>query len=277
MSSPHVNSVILIGCLCMYVVVYVSTVEYLQRYEDGTKGSVCMAKTWLIAIGYTLMFGGMFAKTYRVYIIFKNTTVKRKPIKDHHLFIVVGILLIIDFIILIPWTTVFPFSSEKQIKMMDTLDNNLIDAEVIVYCHNTKQVYWFITMYVYKGLLLAFGTFLAWETRNVTVEELNDSRNIGACIYSVVVVCLIGVPLQHILPTDQINPAYVLETCILLFSTTTCACVIFLPKIHNRNKVRERMLTKPATALSTKNCACSGHPSNLNVVLPGTSMDSSHM
>ncbi|KAH3825000.1 hypothetical protein DPMN_126862 [Dreissena polymorpha] len=88
-------------------------------------------------------------------------------------------------------------------------------------------------MYVYKGLLLAFGTFLAWETRNVTVEELNDSRNIGACIYSVVVVCLIGVPLQHILPTDQINPAYVLETCILLFSTTTCACVIFLPKVRN--------------------------------------------
>ncbi|KAH3825169.1 hypothetical protein DPMN_127042 [Dreissena polymorpha] len=81
MSSPHVNSVILIGCLCMYVVVYVSTVEYLQRYEDGTKGSVCMAKTWLIATGYTLMFGGMFAKTYRVYIIFKNTTVKRKVVR----------------------------------------------------------------------------------------------------------------------------------------------------------------------------------------------------
>ncbi|KAH3709350.1 hypothetical protein DPMN_068812 [Dreissena polymorpha] len=107
----------------------------------------------------------------------------------------------------------------------------MIDSEVIVYCHNDKQVYWFITMYVYKGLLLAFGTFLAWETRNVTVQELNDSRNIGACIYSVVVVCLVGVPLLHTLSTDQINPAYVLETILLVFSTTSCACIIFAPKV----------------------------------------------
>ena len=36
--------------------------------------------------------------------------------------------------------------------------------------------YWLGAMLVYKGLLLLFGLFLAWETRNIQVQALNDSK-----------------------------------------------------------------------------------------------------
>ena len=36
-----------------------------------------------------------------------------------------------------------------------------------------------IIMYCYKGLLLLFGLFMAWETRHVKIEALNDSKYIG--------------------------------------------------------------------------------------------------
>ena len=35
------------------------------------------------------------------------------------------------------------------------------------------------SIYAYKGLLMAFGCFLAWETRNVNIPALNDSKYIG--------------------------------------------------------------------------------------------------
>jgi 7 transmembrane sweet-taste receptor of 3 GCPR. len=41
-------------------------------------------------------------------------------------------------------------------------------------------------MYCYKGFLLIFGLFLAWETRNVKVAVLNDSKYIGKFIILVV-------------------------------------------------------------------------------------------
>ena len=39
----------------------------------------------------------------------------------------------------------------------------------------------------YKGVLLLFGILLAYETRNVKVKQVNDSRFVGMSIYNVVV------------------------------------------------------------------------------------------
>ena len=42
-------------------------------------------------------------------------------------------------------------------------------------------------LYGMNGLLLIFGLFLAYETRNMTVRDLNDSRYVGMAIYNVAV------------------------------------------------------------------------------------------
>lgn len=113
----------------------------------------------------------------------------------------------------------------------DSSDNNVIFNEVYLDCHHELATYWILTIYVYKGLLLAFGVFLAWETRNVTVPELNDSKYIGACIYNVVVICVFGVPLAHVLPIEQNTLRFVLESCLIFFCTTICQCILFIPKV----------------------------------------------
>ena len=47
-------------------------------------------------------------------------------------------------------------------------------------------------LFAYKGILLLFGLFLAWETRNVTIPALNDSKYIRMSVYNVVVLSIIG-------------------------------------------------------------------------------------
>ena len=42
-------------------------------------------------------------------------------------------------------------------------------------------------MFGYKGVLLLFGLLLAYETRNVKIKQINDSRFVGMSIYNVVV------------------------------------------------------------------------------------------
>ena len=113
---------------------------------------------------------------------------------------------------------------------------NVIVWEVYHYCSNTYQGYWIAVVYVYKGLLLVFGMFLAWETRHVTVPELNDSKYIGACIYNVVVVCIFGVPLAHVLPHEQSTLVYVLESSLIIYCTAICQCIIFIPKVQIYDK-----------------------------------------
>jgi len=113
------------------------------------------------------------------------------------------------------------------------VSRNTIRWEIYHYCYSRHQGYWLAAIYVYKGLLLAFGTFLAWETRSVTVPELNDSKYIGACIYNVVVVCIFGVPLMHVLPVDEATMMYILKSCLIIFCTSICQCIIFIPKVRS--------------------------------------------
>ena len=46
---------------------------------------------------------------------------------------------------------------------------------------------WYIVTFGYKGLLLIFGLFLAYETRSVKLKKINDSRLVGMCIYNIAV------------------------------------------------------------------------------------------
>lgn len=53
---------------------------------------------------------------------------------------------------------------------------------VLEHCESDNLSYWLGAVYAFKGLLLVFGVFLAWETRGVTIPALNDSRYIGQYI-----------------------------------------------------------------------------------------------
>ncbi len=75
---------------------------------------------------------------------------------------------------------------------------------------------------VQKGLLVLFGIFFAWETRKVHVEVLNDSKQIGMCVYNVMIISVVTVVLQYILdPSEQVLAFVTLVTGVMLCSFIT--------------------------------------------------------
>jgi hypothetical protein len=117
----------------------------------------------------------------------------------------------------------------------------LIEEEDILYVYQTTQCgsihmeKWLSGFYAFKGLLLLFGSYMAWETRNVTIPALNDSRYIGLSVYNVVVMSVIVVVLSNIL-SDKPTLAVILESLCTLVSTTLVICFLFVPKVYNRLK-----------------------------------------
>lgn len=65
-------------------------------------------RVWLLTIGFTLAFGAMFSKTYRVHAILTNSKLTKKVIKDYKLYGIVVFILIIDVIILLCWQITDP-------------------------------------------------------------------------------------------------------------------------------------------------------------------------
>jgi len=76
-----------------------------------------------------------------------------------------------------------------------------------------------------------FGCFLAWETRNVSIAALNDSKYIGLSVYNVVITCAAGVPVS-LLVGDRPDSAFLIIALFVVFSTTTTVTLVFGPKVR---------------------------------------------
>lgn len=108
MSSPHLNNLIIIGCILTYLsVIFLGLDSGLSSVAAFPY--ICTARAWLLMAGFSFSFGAMFSKTWRVHSIFTDVKLNKKVIKDYQLFIVVGILLFIDVLILTTWHLADPF------------------------------------------------------------------------------------------------------------------------------------------------------------------------
>lgn len=130
MSSPHLNNLIIIGCMLTYL-----SIIFLGL--DTTLASVaafpyiCTARAWILMAGFSLAFGAMFSKTWRVHSIFTDLKLNKKVIKDYQLFMVVGVLLFIDIAIITTWQIADPFYREtKQLEPKV----NVIDTHALILC-----------------------------------------------------------------------------------------------------------------------------------------------
>lgn len=77
MSSPHLNNLIIIGCILTY-----SSVIFLgldsQLSSVAAFPYICTARAWLLMAGFSLAFGSMFSKTWRVHSIFTDVKLNKK-------------------------------------------------------------------------------------------------------------------------------------------------------------------------------------------------------
>ncbi len=55
-------------------------------------------------------------------------------------------------------------------------EKEMFNIPVVRYCTSDHAKYFTLALYGVKGTLLTFGLFLAWETRNICISQLNDSK-----------------------------------------------------------------------------------------------------
>ncbi|XP_038069217.1 uncharacterized protein LOC119738403 [Patiria miniata] len=231
MSSPNLNNLIIVGALLVYMFVIVAGLD-TNLVSDEVFVILCHVKTWVLSVGFVLAFGAMFSKTWRVHRVAAFKTPKRRIVTDGQLFLMVFVLLSIDVIILTLWQLIDPV-------VMETMDlypqddpeiPNRVIQQYVQFCTCDTLTYWLGALYGYKGLLLIFGTFLAWETRKVSIPGLNDSKLIGVSVYNVIILCLIGVAVSVVISTNP-EALFAFVSCIILFCTSITLIVVFVPKI----------------------------------------------
>eukprot|EP00064_Thunnus_orientalis_P006023 superscaffoldBa00000608_g6037 len=114
------------------------------------------------------------------------------PVSQQHLepwklYATVGVLLSIDVLSLMIWQIVDPLhiTVEKFTREAPKGDLDVLIQPLLEHCSSEKMNTWLGVVYGYKGLLLLLGIFLAYETKSISTEKINDHRAVGMAIYNV--------------------------------------------------------------------------------------------
>ncbi|XP_072029936.1 gamma-aminobutyric acid type B receptor subunit 2-like [Amphiura filiformis] len=239
MSSPKLNNLILVGGILTYLYIILNGLD-TGRIDNYTYIWMCKVNAWVLAVGFTMAFGAMFSKTWRVHKIFTTKRIKKTIIKDSQLFIMVGILILVDLLIFTLWEALDPMGIviSQGREQVSTDNSDVVLIPVFVTCSSKWDTYWMGSLLCKNGLLLIFGAFLAWETRKVTVPALNDSKYIGVSVYNIVILSFVGVPVSLIL--DDVNANYLIISLFIFFAATVTLCLVFIPKVKSRNEVHPK-------------------------------------
>ncbi|KAH8404377.1 hypothetical protein KR222_005799 [Zaprionus bogoriensis] len=254
-SHPVCNTIMLFGVIiCLISVILLGIDGRFVAPHEYPK--ICQARAWLLSTGFTLAYGAMFSKVWRVHrFTTKAKTDPKKKVEPWKLYTMVSGLLSIDLVILLSWQIFDPLQRILETFPLEdpvsTTDDIKIRPE-LEHCESERNSMWLGLVYGFKGLILVFGLFLAYETRSIKVKQINDSRYVGMSIYNVVVLCLITAPVGMVIASQQ-DASFAFVALAVIFCCFLSMLLIFVPKVievirHPKDKAESKY--NPDSAIS---------------------------
>ncbi|CAD6241162.1 GSCOCG00009184001-RA-CDS [Cotesia congregata] len=259
-SHPVCNTIMLVGVIICFISVFLLGLDG-RFVSPGEYEHVCQARAWMLSIGFTLGFGAMFSKVWRVHRLTTKTKADQaklfiakqkvssvqKNVQPWKLYTMVSALLAIDVIILGAWQGLDPLQRTIEVFPLEASPHGDDDAKIspeLEHCESQNNSIWLGLVYGYKGIVLVFGLFLAYETRSIKVKQINDSRYVGMSIYNVVILCLITAPVTIVIASQQ-DASFTFVALAIIFCCFLSMALIFVPKVievirHPRDKAESK-------------------------------------
>ncbi|XP_071808954.1 gamma-aminobutyric acid type B receptor subunit 2-like [Asterias amurensis] len=257
-SSPQINNLIVCGCLLLYSSVFVSGMNTTGMNETEFI-ILCYTNVLLTCVGISLSFGSLLIKTYRIFAIFKIAVAKFKKIDlpDRKLMFFILILVLLDFLLVTLRSVIgqaFVHNVHLDTKLIDPIEEIYI-IPVFRQCEYHYGNVFTGALYSLKGIMFVFGIFLAWETREVTIKGINDSKYIALSILIVGVTIALTIPALQVLSND-IDLQFSVYSSAVIFANTTVLCMVFVPKLRlfktHRNTLQTSMWVKTTRTTSAE-------------------------
>ncbi|XP_078721635.1 gamma-aminobutyric acid type B receptor subunit 1-like isoform X7 [Lampetra fluviatilis] len=237
-SKPGLNNMTVVGCVLALSAVFPLGLDGLH-ISMATFPFVCQLRVWLISMGFSLAYSSMFTKIWWVHTasIKKSETKEKTKIsqefEDWKLYAMAGGFLLTDAIFILIWQVVHPLhrTIEDFIQEKREGEEDIYIWSRLEHCSSFKIMTWLGVFYGYKGVLLLLGIFLAYETKSMYAEKINDHRAVGMAIYNVAILCMITAPVTMIL-TSQQDASFVFTSLAIIFSSFITLAVLFLPKMR---------------------------------------------
>lgn len=188
--------------------------------------AACQAQYWLLSVGFSLMFGALFMKTFRVWRIFNaGHRLKQVAITNNLLFVHLLALLSFDIILNIIWSAMSAFPA-----VYVTVDVNRPVNDYIQCDTSGESMIFLMVAAIEKAALILAGIVLTIATRNVP-SKFNETPYLATAIYNCALLCAFVVPIV-VTGIGNRSVSYAIRCLgidLLVFSTLS---IVFVPKFY---------------------------------------------
>ena len=181
---------------------------------------------WFFPVGFTLAFGPVAMRTWRIYRIFKHYLNPGPLISNPILFVGIGLLLCADVVVGTAWTVLDPFEKEER---NETL---LESVRVKTICSCKHYAVWFGVVVANKLFLLSFVTVLGILTCKIPNRTFTTNA-LRVLTYIMGIIFLLGFSLHYILLEHSFDPNNSFAILLALMNMTVAVFVIciFMPPV----------------------------------------------
>ena len=174
-SSPILNHFVFMGCYIWTAsaIVYILVLKTISSIDNVTYANSCHAVwVWLIPIGWTLTYGTLTAKTWRVYRIFIHFRDPGRLISNKVLISFVVIQLSFDTILGTVWSIVSPAHTQLQ-KSDDMMKYVMQRSCAFSGISGEDDLFWIVILYFWKAVQVLALLVLGIMTRSVKSKKFN--------------------------------------------------------------------------------------------------------
>jgi hypothetical protein len=216
-ASPLFLGTILFGSLLLYSTVY--------AWVLNASTVACYLRFWLLGVGFVVMFGALFAKTYRIMRIFTTTDLRVFKITNLQLILVLLILVGVEVVLLAIWS-----ATSRPVRTLSVTDPIRPSKDVWV-CSTGKSGKVMLGILVaYKLCIVLFGIYMSIRIWKIPLKQFNESRAIAFSMYNMLCFGILAFGLQ--VGGAISDPAmYIVRSVCLILSTFFTLAAIFGPKV----------------------------------------------
>ena len=215
-SSVKLNQLMYIGCYLFLFTLLLHTIRGLRKFDSFTTVFLCnLTWAWLLPISFTLTFGTVAVRTWRLYRIFTHYLNPGRFIGDYYLMAFVFILLLIDIGVGTVWMSVDPQTLQYT--------NYSISNGVAVFqtsvrsCASQNLFVSLIPVFGLRVTLIIVVLVLAFLTRNIGNQSFT-TKTLRILVYFFSAVMVIGFICFYITLFNSPDPTHSYVSIIITFN-----------------------------------------------------------
>uniref|UniRef100_A0A914UIZ6 G-protein coupled receptors family 3 profile domain-containing protein n=1 Tax=Plectus sambesii TaxID=2011161 RepID=A0A914UIZ6_9BILA len=168
-------------------------------------------------------------------LIGRRSYLLNQPVPPWKFYMVIIFFFIIDIVIIAAWILFDPLErKERRFPLQEPpagTEDDVMLSPILELCQSEHQEVWIGLIMGYKCLLLVFGLFLAYESRNLKLRYVNDSRFVSLAIYNVAILSLVTGPVVTLLIRSEANANFAFVSVTVLLCAYISLGLVFAPKM----------------------------------------------